>query len=581
MSTLQRSASGPGLSKKGSPKVSASHIATLLGLEPSTSGKGHSSKASAPWATNTTAPPTQQLCKGELFVAQPGARGNAAGWQPYMFKHQRDGGLTFKKASDPQSTAADDSRGPPTDEYLLDADWRKPFVISPWNPLARSGGAASTPSLSSSAKPSPSQTRKSSELYPFSLSYAPMPSVPGEADHTGPARRTVMLGASSLDMRKRWMSTLAQKASNPGLRGESSKALPAFPAAAIAAQAQTQMMRFGALGEKSTDLPARMQPEESSQRGRLPGGHKHIFENHSKLHIVRHLYDGYASDPLGEHERGCKLNTTVSPQVASSKKLLATYVDRQAHIEGLLEQKTGVGRVDHHMATYIAPAPAAADEDVGVSQSVDRFALSGDEIAESGAREELDPSIPPAFDTVAMTPNAKMIGNVLCNDQWSGGALLQPPNPTAFTLTIRPEDATETNPVFIGIAPVDADLSVLNFFDVGGGVFLCMGGIASTALIAALGAPGGPCFHAFGKRTVARLPVPPSGSTLTLSYHEENPSNGGPPEGHVSFLIGDENEEGTQFARPPLTQKLPGRGIWRPCVLLCMPNTRVRIEQLI
>merc|ERR1711988_836076 len=158
--------------------------------------------------------------------------------------------------------------------------------------------------------------------------------------------------------------------------------------------------------------------------------------------------------------------------------------------------------------------------------------------------------------------------------QWSGGATFSPPNERSFRLTICPLDPLEENPVFLGLAPDGADLSMVSFFSSGGGIFLCLGGRASDDLISALGAPGGPAFFTFGERQFARLPVPKPGQSISVHYWEDDKG------GQVRFFISSADGDEIRSDRPPLQQPLP-TGIWRPCLLLCMPGTRVHVVRLI
>mmetsp|Transcript_108215 Transcript_108215/g.304934 ORF Transcript_108215/g.304934 Transcript_108215/m.304934 type:complete len:634 (-) Transcript_108215:125-2026(-) len=548
----------------------------------------------------------EELCQGELFVAQPALRGGAAQWQQYQFKHCSDGALSFQAVNGPgagprsdderpsvaDSDGANTRQGAGSTEFVLDADWRKPFIAAPWRPLQRSQSDARQghdssvaafleTSASSSCAPPPASEGQSGgalaasssgsgedRLYPFTLSYAPVPAAPGEADATAPPRRTMVLATKTLAARNKWLETFSRKARSPLIRNSSSS--PSFLAAAAAAS-QHDVRRLGALGERHAGVPA-MLNTDAGGRQRLPGGHAGLWDASSRFSVVRDLYDGYAADPVGEVERG-KTSGDVSP----SKRLLKQYVERQARIESLLEQRMRTGRVDLHGHRH-APAPMPRVSIVDVESFV--MPPPADVNVEQPAGEvEVAPStiLEPPLEVVSMTPNAILDDRVLSNEEWSAGALFMPPSTRSFRLTIRPEESTEMKPVFIGIAPADANLSIVNFFDMSESVFLCMGGVASEALISALGAPGGPSFHAFGKRSVARLPVPPVGSTLSVQYdHRANDGNG-----EVIFFVGDEQGEGHFFAKPPLSRPLGRRGHWRPCVLLCMPGTRAVVEELV
>jgi len=172
------------------------------------------------------------------------------------------------------------------------------------------------------------------------------------------------------------------------------------------------------------------------------------------------------------------------------------------------------------------------------------------------------------------TANVTLKGNILSNSEWSGGALFTPPDATSFRLTIAPVDPLEDYPVFLGLAPADSDLTMVSFFSSSGGVFLCCGGRASDDLISALGASGGPAFFCQGERTFANLPIPKPGQSISVHYSENRHG------GQVRFFISSSDGEEIKSDRPPLEKALPP-GSWRPCVLLCMPDTRVHIVKLI
>lgn len=175
------------------------------------------------------------------------------------------------------------------------------------------------------------------------------------------------------------------------------------------------------------------------------------------------------------------------------------------------------------------------------------------------------------------TPNVRLDGETLTNAEWSGGAAFAPRDELSFCLTISPMDELETNPIFLGIAPADADLSMVNFFDAGGGIFLRMGGSENYTLLAACGAPGGPCFHALGARSVSVLPVLTPGYTLSVAFEARACGSGARPgEGRVHFVVGDRRGEAIFYDSPKLPRTIPARG-WRPCLLLSRPGTRVRV----
>ncbi|CAK0899843.1 unnamed protein product [Prorocentrum cordatum] len=103
-----------------------------------------------------------------------------------------------------------------------------------------------------------------------------------------------------------------------------------------------------------------------------------------------------------------------------------------------------------------------------------------------------------------------------------------------------------------------------------------MGGAATSALSASCGAPGGPCFHAFGRRSVSVLPVLSPGYTLSVAFETTVPEPGAEPEGRVYFVVGDRHGEGIFYDKPKLPRSISARG-WRPCVLMCASESRLRV----
>jgi len=187
---------------------------------------------------------------------------------------------------------------------------------------------------------------------------------------------------------------------------------------------------------------------------------------------------------------------------------------------------------------------------------------------------DLHTLFPPRAQLADKTVNVTLENNILFNTEWSGGAIFSPPDARSFRLTICPLDPLEDHPIFIGIAPPDADLNMVSFYSSGGGVLLCAGGHPSDDLISALGAPGGPAFFCFGQRNYSLLPTPKPGQSISVHYMEGE--NGG----ELRFFISTAEGEEVMSDRPPVPQGIP-LASWRPCVLLCMPETRVHIVRLI
>ncbi|CAE8718931.1 unnamed protein product, partial [Polarella glacialis] len=183
-----------------------------------------------------------------------------------------------------------------------------------------------------------------------------------------------------------------------------------------------------------------------------------------------------------------------------------------------------------------------------------------------------------SFELLGRTANTVVDGDLVSNEDWSGGALFAPPSAESFQISVTALEDPRTHPIFLGIAPRDSDLTMVNFFSTGGGIFLCLGGQASESLMSALGAPGGPAMHAFGERRALQdMPVAEAGSTVELHYTEAK-GESGEVEGHLCFLLSDSAGVLHQI-RPVLGRPLR-RGGWCPCLLLCLPGTRVQVKRL-
>lgn len=184
---------------------------------------------------------------------------------------------------------------------------------------------------------------------------------------------------------------------------------------------------------------------------------------------------------------------------------------------------------------------------------------------------------------VAQTPNIQLLeGGLLTVREWSGGALLEPPDEHRFQLSVKFVDAVAESPIFVGIAPADADLAVPNLFGCPeSGVLLCIGGSPPKEAISALGAPSGPALHAFGKRVHSNLRTPVVGDVLKVTYWEEAAEDAYPPIGHVCFAMMDKRGRKVMNWGKPDLGRLLRSGAWRPCILLCVPDSRLQVQQLI
>eukprot|EP00435_Cladocopium_sp_Y103_P043883 s1596_g12.t1 len=133
-------------------------------------------------------------------------------------------------------------------------------------------------------------------LYPFSLSYVPLPGRPRHQQGPDPSetalRRNLLLAAPSGVLRRRWLSSLARKIGSTQLRPSSTWGEREDGADAVD-RPKRRFMELGALqaGLEKTRFLGRSIP-------RLPPARAEFWEAKSSLQMVRDLYDGYASDPL-------------------------------------------------------------------------------------------------------------------------------------------------------------------------------------------------------------------------------------------------------------------------------------------
>eukprot|EP00933_Yihiella_yeosuensis_P019545 TRINITY_DN15819_c1_g1_i1.p1 TRINITY_DN15819_c1_g1~~TRINITY_DN15819_c1_g1_i1.p1 ORF type:complete len:610 (+),score=109.99 TRINITY_DN15819_c1_g1_i1:74-1903(+) len=524
------------------------------------------------------------LAEGILFVAKGAiARGsiNAAAWEPFHFTHHKDGSLSFKAVHSPQDPSSDTNAAPRTleqpQELYLDADWEQPFLVAPWKPLQSQG----------------------QQLYPFSLSYAlrqdsqnrqQMGLLPPEATmESSFHRKSLVLASTDKKSRDSWLLSFARKSQQPALRrsnsvlaSRGSEASGGWRSAGLSAAAECR--RFSALGETHNGLSLN---RSTPALPKLGPARPDLWEGSSSLFIVKELYDGYAADPLTasvpfaygktKASKGSLpmpgFLTEISTGADKTKKqqkqnaFFSSYLEKQAKIETLLEQK----RSEPVSATS-TPVPSADEVQIAEAE----VALQDD----ADAEEEVDRLSKP-FEVIVRTPNTLVEGDVLTNVEWSGGVLFDPPNVKSFHLSICQTEPLTTNPIFIGIAPLDVDLTQVNLFDCQkeAGVFLCVGGQASATLMGALGAPAGPVVYAFGERRVQeKFPALTTGATIELDYQQVWHKNGD-VEGCVAFTVSD--EEGVLHrTKPKLCQKIDPFVDWRPCLLMCVPESHVRVNFL-
>jgi len=319
-------------------------------------------------------------------------------------------------------------------------------------------------------------------------------------------------------------------------------------------------------------------------------GHSAIWESQTPLCCVRDLYDSYAANPLGTFQDTLPLKecgrkggnllerldaTQLAPKHTS---FLERYLDRQADIEKLLQKRKReplqagkVPALSRSPSTWSRPEEPSL---TSLSLSMQSTPQGGHQSSKEGGGKDED-TLHLSVPLCSRTQNTELSADrVLTVKDWSGGVVFSPPDPSSFRLTIKILDDVSTKPLFIGIVPEDADLATVNYFNGNGGVLLSLGGTRLEDELTDIGAPGGPSFHIFGRRTLAVLPTPLPGGTLAVHYWEEESPASGERQGRMRLIVN------RTFADPLRKTRLP-RGRWRPCVLLCVPGTRVQVEQLI
>lgn len=461
-----------------------------------------------------------RLVESTLYVAR-GVSGSQspAEWLPMRFAHNSDGSISFWSAA--QS------------ETFLDADWSQLFTVAPWKPIQSDGRS----------------------LYPFSLSYVPLPGRPRYQQGPQPSetalRRNLMLAAPSDVLRRRWLSSLARKIGSTQLRPSSTWGELEDGADAVD-RPKRRFMELGALqaGLEKTRFLGRSIP-------RLPPARAEFWEAKSSLQMVRDLYDGYASDPLS-----CQ--PLHGEQGGKSDDFMSQYLEKQAVIEFLLHRKQG--RLEE-VKTASCKAETRHQEQVQA-------------VKPSQVEKEVKIVTGCSFQLLAWTENLKFQEDILRNEQWSGGAIFARANmdDPSFELAVSPQDCPESHPIIIGIAPPDADLSQANFFGSCGGVFMCLGGSASEGRLGAMGAPGGPFIQGFGQRQRPDLPKGHRGCQVQINFTEAVDTTG-QLLGHVCFMVTDERGRHHQHV-PKFRRQIEGGVGWFPCILLCNPDTSVQVLRL-
>eukprot|EP00439_Symbiodinium_sp_Y106_P031212 s183_g3.t1 len=283
-------------------------------------------------------------------------------------------------------------------------------------------------------------------------------------------------------------------------------------------------------------------------------------------------------------------------------EFMSHYLEKQAAIESLL-----------HSNHWKAIERTAASESAQRPSEEEKLAVV--EPAEEAVEAPAVVRKPCGFEILARTVNTKVDGAVLENkdwwglsgvlvhpwhkifscefqldpqmeipclaaQDWSGGALFARAcaDDPSFELSVFLQSNPKTHPIFIGMAPPDADLCQANFFSSCGGIFLCLGGSASDGKLGALGAPGGPFVQSFNYRLVADLPKGHIGCTVQVNYTEAVDADG-QLQGHVCFMVSDGRGRLHQH-KPQLRHPVPSNIGWLPCLLLCNPDTKVWVKHL-
>jgi len=518
------------------------------------------------------------VVEGILLVAREGRGAGNSRWEPFHASHDIDGRLSFRSASGDGV------------EFTLDVNWQQPFLVAPHSSL-------------------PPEVAGDRHMWPFSLTYTPRtPSSLSreQKQHRGHyqgsqaplhLRRTVLMAVPSKGMRSKWLESFSQKASTYHFRQPCSTSPGSGPAACEGGSLSPKSWeaagrRVAHLGEPLRSLPSeneaslmsspsRLRQVDRLKQPQLPNGRAHIWQDSTPLSSLRDLYDHYAADPvgftLGAEHRFLSLTASAPAHVYGKRGLfLEKYVERQAEIERLLEKE--------HFADVPAepasPASASSVGQPGSAEGADEAAGAGGEHWELPDARSVEPC--GRFRMEACTPNAVLseVDEFTVRD-WSGGALFAAPCPHRFEFTLRFLMPPSRHPVFVGIAPADINLAASNVFNGDrSGIFLCVGGLRAEDNITALGAMGGNCVtYVFGDKGLSDIPRLLPGDTLILRMSaDQDASTGAWLNSKVQFATrSGSNIEAMErcsavFDVPPAD--------WRPCVLLCVPGTRVLIDNI-
>lgn len=455
-----------------------------------------------------------------LLVARGGGGSGSTSWEPVRLTCHQGGPLSFQVLGQ-------------ASEFHLHVDWKKPFLAVPWQPSPMTGDLACA--------------QEGKELFPFTLCCTPI------QPHTRTgglvlARRTFLFAATHERMRSRWLNVFGRLARLSELHTCKSKDTRG------GFNSLNSRMRHGTvLRELHTGLE--LAQSCTSQHERLPSICPEHAKKYASSDAIRDMHDHFATDPL-----------SVLPKKRS--KFFQRYLDRQVKIERLLEERQYASKLEEggnlqadsvRLTQTMVPSGVQAASIPEQNRSTQQRAMDGT----SGMAKNNSPNMEIGdlqLPVLARTPSARLSGQVLAAEQWSAGVLFRPHNDRVFSLSVCLLDPPDTHPLFIGIAPPETDLSTVNCFTSGNVILLCAGG----------GVSEGSTVHALGGLVAADLPLAKPGCRLAVHYEETGCHEASGASGRVRFTVGKHDT-----GRIDVEAKH-----WVPVVLLCMPGTRVRVEQL-
>jgi len=442
-----------------------------------------------------------------LFLGQS-SDGGLLQWEPFHAVHHSDGAVSLRPIN-PATKGEEGPRDSSEDGFLLGADWRQPFTVAPWAPLSApikniKNAAALLPPGPIDVQNGLQRLRNSADvedgvplsgdrrLYPFSLSYVPLATQMGPGGREKASYRTLLLAAGSGKERGKWLSALERKATTPGLRGAA--ATPSVAPVDLALAVPPERRCLATVGEELSGLSVAAAPSSALRKPfasavRLNSGHAGLWSHHTRLHIVKDLYDEYAADPISanpllrsssssSHNKpnrqttpstpGGDMDAAISMGSASSTgrpnadhrhmQFFVKYVKQQAKIENLLEQtwrSSGPARRTPGSADLLQEEPpgwkkrssspkpwlqrprplsrSATEPGTGTLRQTAGSketatpppASAAPKAAVTSTDAEASGSIHPS--AASMTPNVTLREGVLSNVQWSGGIIFETP----------------------------------------------------------------------------------------------------------------------------------------------------------